>query len=282
MSDLETWRGLLTGLLDDAAALPGTAAPVDTAVARHRVHRRAWYADVVGPLVLTTGQVPDLLAALRPGDDLAVALVADGGLVELAHARDLLLDREDLARLVRIEVPLPPAHDPAAAAEAMLDALAFATQAHVAIPLVPGWERAVEVLAADGAERAALRVGGPAAVDVPGAEDLAAFVRACLDHGLAFALTGGGWPAVRHLAPEGVEQHGLLNVLAAVGTGLGGAGTAEIAAVLDEHRHEVLLARLASVAPGRVRRAVVGLGCADLDATVRDLVRLGLLVAGPG
>jgi hypothetical protein len=275
--DTDTWRGLLAELLDDAAALPPAVVPVADAVARHRTHRRAWYADVVGPLLVPASAFPELLAALQPGDDLAVGLVADTGLAGLARARAALLDREDAARLSHVEVTLPVGHDPAAAVRATLDHLDFSVPAAVAVPQGAGWERAVEVLAADGAEQALLRVDGPAPAEVPTEERLAAVLRVCLDHGLAFRLAGGPQRPVRHTAPDGGERHGFLNVLAAVGAGQAGAGTAELAAVLAERRHGPLLDRLAALPPARIRSALISFAASEVSGPVDDLVSVGLL-----
>ena len=46
------------GLVDDAAVFPPGNAALPDAVAAHREHRAAWYADLVGPLL-----VPAVVAA---------------------------------------------------------------------------------------------------------------------------------------------------------------------------------------------------------------------------
>lgn len=269
-------RGLVAGLVDDAAVFPPAARDVAEAVTAHRGHRRAWYADLVGPLLVRASQVPDLLAALHPGDDLAVGLVADTGLVGLAEARNALLDHDEQATLVQVEVALPAGHDPGAAARAMLDQLAFSTQAYVEVPPGPGSAGALDVLAEDGAERAKLRTGGPTPDHVPSEAEVAAFLRGCLDRGLAFKLTAGLHHALRGAA-DGLEHHGFLNVLAAVAAGLAGADAEGLAGLLAERRPGPVLAALAAAPAPAVRRAFVSFGCCDVTDPVAELVALGLL-----
>ncbi|GAB3951461.1 hypothetical protein GCM10027614_53490 [Micromonospora vulcania] len=43
---------LLDGLVDDAAVFPPGSAELPDAVLAHRGYRTAWYADLVGPLLL--------------------------------------------------------------------------------------------------------------------------------------------------------------------------------------------------------------------------------------
>ena len=153
---------LLAGLVDDAAVFPPGDAAVAEAVEAHRELRLGPYASAVGPLLVRAQQVAELVGAARAGDDLRVGLVASpaGGLVELAYARDVLLDLEDAAALVQVEVALPPDIDPATPPQALLDGLAFSAQAYVEVPRWPGGEGALDVLAADGVERAKFRTGG--------------------------------------------------------------------------------------------------------------------------
>ena len=56
---------LLRGLVDDAAVFPPGSAPLPEAVAAHRDHRTAWYADMVGPLLVPASTLRSLPAAAR-------------------------------------------------------------------------------------------------------------------------------------------------------------------------------------------------------------------------
>jgi len=268
---------LVDRLVDDAAVFPPARLTLTEAVRAHRVHRRAWYTDLVGPLLVRASQAADLVDVLRPGDDLSVGLVADTGLVGLAEGVRALLDLEDRAHLVQVEVALPPTHDPALAARAMLDELAFSAQAYVEVPLRNGWEGALDVLAEDGAERAKLRTGGTDAAAHPSDGQVAAFLRACLDRGLPVKLTAGLHQPLRTTSAQGFEQQGFLNVLAAVATGLSGADTVGLTRILGERRPEPVLEVLAGADPRPVRAAFVSFGCCGVTDPVDGLVGLGLL-----
>src|SRR4051794_36239532 len=79
---------LFTGLVDDASMFPPGNAPLDQAVREHLEHRGAWYAGLVGPLVVRAdhmGEAADLVAAQPLPAPTAVSVVAPEG---LAQARD--------------------------------------------------------------------------------------------------------------------------------------------------------------------------------------------------
>src|SRR5689334_3493798 len=70
------------GLLDDAAVFPPGNAPLPDAVAAHREYRAAWYAPMVGPLLLPPEDVdaaPEDIAIGVVGPREAVARVLDTG-----------------------------------------------------------------------------------------------------------------------------------------------------------------------------------------------------------
>ena len=270
----------MRGLVDDAAVFPPGNATVPDAVAEHRVHRRAWYADVVGPLLVRPAQVGELLAATRPGDDLDVSVVADAnaGLAGLMAGAHELLDQDDRARLVQAEVALPSGHDPAQATRVLVDQLALSVPTYVEVPRT-GFDGALDVLADDGAERAKYRTGGTTPGSVPSSQELASFLRAALDRRLSFKLTAGLHHAVRgHVAQAGGDvQHGVLNVLAAVAAGVDGADLAALVALLDQPAAEPLVDVLAGADVAAVRRSLVSFGCCGVTDPVDDLVELGLL-----
>ena len=53
-------------LVDDAAVFPPAAPPLPDAVAAHREHRAAWYADLVGPLLVPGVRAAELIADADP------------------------------------------------------------------------------------------------------------------------------------------------------------------------------------------------------------------------
>ena len=268
--------GLVLGLIDDAAVFPpGNAATAD-AVSAHRDHQSSWYAEAIGPLLVRSSDVVTLLEATRPGDDLRIGLIADDGLTGLVESIGLLFDHDERAALAQVEIPLPPEHDPAAAMRVLLDQLAFSATAYVEVPRT-GFEGALDVLAEDGAERAKFRTGGTTAAAFPSEAELAAFVSGCLERQLGFKLTAGLHRALRNTSARGFEQHGFLNVLAAVAAGRGGAREDELAYLLGLRSAEPLLQRLADVDVAGVRRSFVSFGCCGVTDPVDDLVALGLM-----
>lgn len=266
----------MLGLIDDAAVFPPGNATIDEAVSAHRDHQSSWYAEAVGPLLVRSSDVVTLLEATRPGDDLRIGLIADDGLTGLVESIGLLFDHDERAALAQVEIPLPPEHDPAAAMQVLLDQLAFSATAYVEVPRT-GYEGALDVLAEDGAERAKFRTGGATTAAFPSEAELAAFVSACLERKLGFKLTAGLHRAVRNTSAEGFEQHGFLNVLAAVAAGQGGAGAAELAGLLARRTAGPLLQCLAGADVAGVRRAFVSFGCCGVTDPVDDLVALGLM-----
>jgi hypothetical protein len=268
--------GLTLGLVDDAAVFPPGDATVPDAVQAHRGHKLAPYGELVGPLLVRASTTVELLEATRAGDDLSIGLIADDGLTGLVEAISLLFDHDDRATLAQVEIALPAGHDVGPATRVLLDQLAFSATAYVEVPRT-GWAPALDVLAEDGAERAKYRTGGATAHAVPNETELAGFVAGCLDRRLCFKLTAGLHRAVRHTTAQGWEQHGFLNVLAAVAAGLTGAAEADLVHVLAERSPVRLVDALAGVDVAAVRRSFASFGCCGVTDPVDDLVGLGLL-----
>jgi hypothetical protein len=272
--------GLVAGLVDDAAVFPPRGASLDEAVAEHRTHRSAWYADAVGPLVVRAAQVADLLDVATPGDDLRVAVVgsADDGLAGLVEAAHLLLDQEDRAELAQVEIALPVGHDPGLATRTLVDQLALSVPAYVEVPRV-GFEAALDVLAEDGAERAKLRTGGTTAEAYPSEAELGSFLLACVGRRLPFKLTAGLHTALRTTTAEGFEAHGVLNVLAAVAAAVDGADVDAVVELLATRTVQPLLPAVAGADVAAVRRLFLSFGCCAVTDPLGSLAGLGLLTA---
>jgi hypothetical protein len=275
MSTGSAIRGLLHGLIDDAAVFPPGNASVAAAVAEHRGHRSAWYADCIGPLLLRPTQVAEALELVRSGDVVGIGLVAQSGLLDAASARDLLLD-QDSAVLAQLEVALPAEHDVGQAARSLLGELAFSVPTYIEVPR-SGWAPALDVLAEDGAEHAKYRTGGETPQAHPTEDELAEFLHGCLDRNLGFKLTAGLHHAVRTTTDLGFEQHGLLNVLAAVSAGLDGADRDDVAALLAQRDVDSLMAVVDKAEVGAVRRLFRSFGCCGVTDPIDELVVLGLL-----
>ena len=77
---------LLRGFVDDAAVFPPGSALLADAVVEHRGHRGAWYADMVGPLLVPASSGKALDRLLGPDERLAVGIIGDTGVAGLATA----------------------------------------------------------------------------------------------------------------------------------------------------------------------------------------------------
>jgi hypothetical protein len=85
---------------------------------------------------------------------------------------------------------------------------------------------------------------------------------------------------MRCRAPDGFEHHGVLNVLAATALAAAGAPPADVAAVLGEPDHEVVVGELAGLQAdevARVRSLFRSFGCCGVTDPLDDIAALGLL-----
>jgi hypothetical protein len=81
--------------------------------------------------------------------------------------------------------------------------------------------------------RAKFRTGGVTADAYPDEPELAEAIHLTVAHGLAFKATAGLHHAVRNTDPAtGFEQHGFLNIIAAVAAATDGSGPDDLAANL--------------------------------------------------
>ncbi|HEY9378430.1 MAG TPA: hypothetical protein VIQ02_15230, partial [Jiangellaceae bacterium] len=136
-----------------------------------------------------------------------------------------------------------------------------------------------EVIAESG-YRAKLRTGGTTADAYPSAAEVAEFVLACLDLGIPFKCTAGLHRAVRHTAAGGSEQHGFLNILAAVATCLDGGDAPATVGVLDDRDSAALAARIRNLDDRRaasVRRWFTSFGSCSVHEPLEDLIALDLI-----
>ncbi|WP_433494461.1 hypothetical protein ACQP26_28575 [Micromonospora sp. CA-248089] len=278
---------LLSGLVDDAAVFPPGNAPLPDAVTAHRTHRTAWYADMVGPLLLPASEIQrgSLSGLVDPAEGLVIGLIGDTGLDQLPQALEALAPHGVTAR--QIEAPVAKRGEDPQPGLAELMTLAGrldGTGVYAEIPLTFGLMGALDALAearAGGLPVAAkFRTGGLAAELFPTPVELAAVICACRDRKLPFKLTAGLHHAIRHRDPEtGFTHHGFVNVLGATLAAVGGAevdGVAELLAATDPVR---------VVEPARAHRDAerplwVGYGSCSISEPLTDLIRLGLVNGG--
>jgi hypothetical protein len=275
---------LLAGLIDDAAVFPPGSASLSDALADHRGHRSAWYARLVGPLLLPATDVPEL-AALAEGQTLTVGIIGDAGIAALAAAVDragaggLSVSQVESAVAKRGEDPQP--------GLARLRELAVGRpdlDVYAEIPLSWGLLSALDTVAEARAAGLPIapkfRTGGLAAELFPTPVELAAVICACRDRKLSFKLTAGLHHALRHTDPEtGFSHHGFLNVLVAALVADEGGEVAEVAEVLAA-THPLPLIEPARARLAGVRPLLTGFGSCSVMEPLTDLIRLGIINGG--
>ena len=279
---------LLHRLVDDAAVFPPGNAPLVQAVSGHAVHRSAWYADCVGPLLVPAASAADLVSVLD-AQDAGASPSAD-------HPLDIVL----IAR---------PGANPATTTTA-LETLAGDGRVRVVgaelawqegwrdlglgdLPLaleVPrGDDSAVavaDVHTARGEGRrvvAKFRTGPTPTWPWPDEAELAGVIGLCAQLGVPFKLTGGLHHAVRgRYTVDGIheENHGVLDVLVATSAALAGASAPELAALLavrDAKALADLVVAWPDATAAAVREAFTAYGCCTVTDPIGELADLGLL-----
>jgi hypothetical protein len=272
---------LFAGLVDDASLLPPSFISLPDAVAKHGEHRAAWYAGLLGPLLVPASLIgPDL-----PPGDLQVALIGDVPLsalpvaVEKLRAAGAVVLHLEAAVARRGEDPQPGLADLRALSGQEQDLGVYA-EIPLSWGLLAALDTVAEIRAAGQRMAPKFRVGGLAAELFPTPVELAAVICACRDRRLPFRLAAGVRHAIRHTDPEtGFTHHGFLNVLAASILAVGGAEVAEVAEVLAA-THPLPLVEPARSRRDEVRPLFVGFGAANVVEPLTELVRLGMINGG--
>jgi hypothetical protein len=266
---------LFAEIVDDAKILAPSTTSMSDALDSHRMHRQHRYSEVLGLFVVPASRIDELRAATHANDYLRVSLLGDSDLSKLREARAAVMD-DPWIEIVQLEVALPVGLPVDAAMHIALDELNFTAPTCIEVPR-NGFEAALDVLAADGAERAQYRTGGAAQSDVPESGELAAFISGCARRRVSFKLTGGLQQAVRGIDPaSGRDLHGVLNVLVATDRALAGAPIEQVTAALELRDASVLVSAINDVNP-QVRDLLRSLDCADIANLVDDLTALGML-----
>ena len=264
-----------SGLVDDAAIFPPGDSSLPEAVSAHVARREEWYADLVGAFVVTDVKLPEINAPLRAAVVVtggagaiegALKLAARGG-HDVAGVEIALRDLDDLAGNARRV---------AVAADANgLDP----ERMYVELPPVPdtgGWLRAADEVASAGM-RLKFRTGGLEQHLFPTSPALAGWIDAALDRETPFKCTAGLHNAVRHVADDGFTHHGFLNVLLATIRAFDGATPDDVAALLDEHDPDALVAAARTEDLARGRRWFTSFGSCSVREPLDDLTALGLV-----
>ena len=272
---------LYVGLVDDASVLPPSVTSVTDALTTVREHRQAWYADLLGSLLVPAS----LVGFDRSWPALPIGLINDAALATLPaslaklRAAGAAVRQIEAAVARRGEDPQPGLGELRRFAGEVAGLPVYAE-----IPLSWGLLAALDTVAevrAGGLPFAPkFRVGGLAAELFPTPVELAAVICACRDRELPFRLAAGLRHAIRHTDPEtGFTHHGFLNVLAAALVAAGGGEVAEVAEVLAA-THPVPLVESVRSRRGDQRPLFIGFGAANVVEPLTELVRLGLINGG--
>jgi hypothetical protein len=279
------FAGLLAGLCDDAALFPPGNLPLVEAVPAHVEHLASGHRGLVGPFVVSAADVPALGALLGSAEagsfEVAVTVPEPSGLAAALSAAAGVPQ----VRVVAVEVAVPIGVDPAQVVPDLDSAVTDRRDLEAYVEL-PRDDRRPALLAALAATRyhAKLRTGGVRADLYPDEDELAAAVLACVTAGVAFKATAGLHHAVRNTDPTtGFEQHGFLNLLAAVDAAQRGADHGEVAALLAQRDAAAVAARVAALdgRAGPVRDAFHSFGTCSIDDPRTELTALGLLDPTP-
>ncbi len=286
----EQRRSLLHDLLDDASLFPPGSVPMPAAVAAHVRHESAWFGDLTGPFVCPETKLAELGRALTtasvPWIDLS--LVVAGGAAAVAAATDAVTTDPRL-RLRAVEVPAAKGDEPAQAitdVAAALDSVPLASATgYIEFPLAaiadPAAAGPLLDLADQRGYRPKLRTGGVTPDAFPDEATLAGCLAAVAGRRIPFKCTAGLHHAVRGTdQAAGLEQHGFLNVLLAVGAAAAGASVGEIAAILAERDPAKVADAVRALDPGaaaEIRWLFTSFGTCSTEEPVADLVSLGLL-----
>jgi hypothetical protein len=129
--------------------------------------------------------------------------------------------------------------------------------------------------------RAKFRTGSTADTPAPTPTELAIFLRAAVDHDLGFKLTGGLHHAISQRAPDGQDQLGFLNVMAATRWALAhGAEVPEMETLLAQRDPAPILdivTRMSEADASVLRAFFTAYGCCGVMDPIGGLASLGLI-----
>ncbi len=280
MSTPSSTRRLFAGLLDDAAMFPPGNAGADRAILEHLRHRRSWYADLVGPLLVHGDRWHEFLSAH------AAAGSPEVGVVVVATTRRPERVPERLHVVGYEAVTQPPF---------TLPDDGMRTAVEIVDP-----DRRDDILDAVAAARAAgldviakYRTGGESADAFPVEETVADLLASAVTRGVPLKFTAGLHHAIRRTDPEtGFERHGFLNLMAATkaiqdrvhAAGAAPADPVEPVPVLACRDVDGLVVRVRGWSLDdvvAVRQSFVSFGCCGVGDPIGDLTALGLVDEEP-
>jgi hypothetical protein len=267
---------LFVDLCDDAAVFPPGNVPLTDAVPAHVWHQGSAHAPLVGPFVVAAKDLDRLAPLVAHLEPRTFRLLLTVPLAQLAAAV-AYVDQMDPVHVEALEIALP---DEVAAAQ-VVPAVERAVDgrrvpAFVELPRDARRQEIVEALSRTDF-MAKLRTGGVRADLHPDGKELASAVASLVAEGVPFKATAGLHHAVRNTDPDtGFEQHGFLNVLAATGAALDGAGESRLLTLLAD-RDAARVADHVRALPPTVRQAFRSFGTCSIAEPVEELTGLGLL-----
>jgi hypothetical protein len=271
----------LTGLCDDAAIFPPGLKPLAQAVPDHLGHVMGPHADLVGPFILSAAALQDvgpLVEGREAGSIRLAVTVPDQDAVAPALTT---LDALPAFRLVGLEVPLSADAEPRAAVATIRAAVADRDlDVFVEIPRDGRRSDTLDAVQEAGL-LAKFRTGGIRAELYPDVDELADAIVSTVSRGLPFKATAGLHHAVRNTDPEtGFDQHGFLNLLAAVDAALSGADRAAVAEVLADRDGPRVAGRIREMDDQRAAAArdlFRSFGTCSISEPAEELTALGLI-----
>ncbi len=222
---------LLRGLIDDASLFPPASLALPDALMRFHARRQGRYHAIAGRFVVAGTTIEPLMAAFdtrHGGIDLSVVLDAESLAASVATMRRMTEVLPQLA-LAAFEIRLPEREIDTGELVGWTQTLQELVQSEsveifVETRFARDWTTAPSEIAdtiedaksrtGDDALGAKVRCGGVAADAFPTPEQLASFVLAMRDAGLAWKATGGLHAAL-YRSGFGHGTHGFINLLAA-------------------------------------------------------------------
>ncbi|WP_460713274.1 hypothetical protein [Nocardioides dilutus] len=271
-------------LVDDAAIFPPGLSPLPEAVVAHADHLRSDHRELVGPFVVGTGHLAELVGLATPAlfpARLRVSVVVPSPRELPATVRTV----DDAAHLELAGLEVKLHHDRPATDQVREIAAGqrhgAATYVEVPRPSDPQWPDVLETCAESGL-RLKFRTGGTEAAAFPSETEVATWVRDAVGRSVPFKCTAGLHQAVRHTgATTGFEHHGYLNILLATVRVAQGAGPGEVEAVVaqrDAHAVANEVARCSDRVMASAREAFTSYGSCSILEPLQDLADLELLV----
>jgi hypothetical protein len=268
----------------DWLIFPPGDAPLADAVAAYQDRRDAWYAGLVGPLVVRDTDLPDV------DTDVPVSVVLTGGAGAVAGVASLAARKGH--RLVGLEAAVRDLDDMAGNVWRIITAVDAAraeggladTQVYVELPQTDptaDWLAAADAVA-EAEHHLKFRTGGVEAQLFPTATTVATWIDAALDRETSFKCTAGLHHAVRHRDHKtGFEHLGFLNVLLATRIAFDGGTVPDVTQVLDDHYANDLVALARQSDLAGARRWFTSYGSCSVTEPLDELIGLGLLEPPP-